>query len=84
MKLIFFFNICLTLQVGFTTYSYIPGVLYMSVLCNITTYHIATPSKYNHDTLAECSTDHLPFSSALPDMKCEAHYAAIAILPLVL
>ena len=52
-----FFDIHLTLQVGFTTFSYIPFVLYISVLCKTTTNHIATPSKYNHDTLATCSID---------------------------
>ena len=51
------------------------------MLCNTTTNHIATPSKYNHDTLAVCSTDPLPFSPTLPDVKYEPHYAAIATLP---
>lgn len=50
----------------------------VSTLCNTTTNHIATPSKYNHDTLGECSIDLLPFSLAFPDVKYEPHYAAIA------
>jgi len=53
------------------------------MLCNTSTYtnHIATPSKYNHYTLAEYSTDPLPFSPTLPDVKYGSHYAAIATLP---